>query len=160
MKNVGKQMPEPSNIQSREAPGLQSPGSNSHVQATTDLCEVQICIECSHPTRLGRWRNIPGGKNLLARIDEKISTGCLQERVTLRPVACLGNCKRRCRLSITGYKRWTWALGDADPAKDADAIIDVIRAWLASSSGLIAKQYRSPWLVKNTLARVPPVRRR
>lgn len=118
--------------------------------------EVQVCIECKHPSLIKRWSGVAGGSALLDAIVSKVSAHGLDNTFEFRPVACLGNCKHRCRMSVVGQGRWTWIVGDIHPVRDGDDIVEFLQAWLKADKGLIPKLCRSPWLVEKSLGRVPP----
>ncbi|MGO1120474.1 DUF1636 family protein [Rhodovibrionaceae bacterium A322] len=123
--------------------------------------EVQVCIECKHPNRVRRWRGQTGGQALHDRLCHSPALQALQDasldlEIRLRPVACLGNCARRCRVNLSGAGRWSWLLGSLHPEGEEAELLAVLEAWLQSDKGLIPKTRRSPWLVKKALGRVPP----
>ncbi len=118
--------------------------------------ELQVCIECKHPSLIGRWFDKPGGAALFNELNDVVTALGYDKTVLVRPVACLGNCNSRCRISVIGKKRWTWIFGDVLPVKDKLEIINFLELWLLSENGLIAKTSRSDWVKKKSLGRVPP----
>ena len=119
-------------------------------------CEIQICVECRHPSRLQRMRGAPGGTVLLATMERLLKGRDWPEDVATRPVSCMGNCSRRCRVSVVGEGRWTWTLGDIHPQQDGQFLVDFIAEWLAADTGLIPKARRSKKLKGRVLGRISP----
>lgn len=116
--------------------------------------ELQVCIECKHPSRIKQWQSKPGGKDLYDKLAHQLKA---TKVITVRPVACLGNCSCRCRVSVTGRNRWTWLLGDINPDKDISFVLSFVSDWLNADKGLIPKGSRSEKLIKKALGRVPPM---
>ncbi len=118
--------------------------------------EIQICVECKHPSRMKRMRGTEGGKLLLESVAREVGANGLESSFKIRPVACLGNCKRRSRITIVGRRRWTWSLGGLDPETDLSELMKFLRCWMEVETGLVPKAKRSKWLVKKALGRNPP----
>ncbi len=37
-------------------------------------CELQICIECKHPSRFKRWQGEVGGKFLIEKLEQQTTS--------------------------------------------------------------------------------------
>ncbi|UUX48567.1 DUF1636 domain-containing protein [Nisaea acidiphila] len=118
--------------------------------------EIQICIECTHP-HAGKRTAVTAGQRLLAATHDLLVAHPNAPEAVVRPVACLGNCRKRCRASILGPGRWSWSFGGLTPERGPAFLIDTLAAWHAAKSGLIPKPARSRELISKTLGRTAPL---
>jgi predicted metal-binding protein len=72
--------------------------------------------------------------------------------------ACLGNCRRRCRMSVAAPGRWAWLIGDIAPGDHLAPLCAFLDAWLASPDGAVPKDRRPEALRRKLIGRVAPVR--
>lgn len=118
---------------------------------------VHVCTNCKHPVYKSRRHGVIGGEALSHAVKTALVEHGLDGRVSVEEIPCLGNCKKRCRLSIAAPGRWSWLFGNIAPEDDLSEFIFVIREWLNIENGLIPKNERRKWLMRHTLGRVPPV---
>jgi len=118
---------------------------------------VHVCTHCRHPDYKARRQGKPGGEALPEALKTALEEQGLDHIFKIEPITCLGNCKKRCRLSVVAPGRWSWLIGDLSPQDDFIELMDFLRAWQAAENGLIPKEERSKWLLRHGLGRVPPV---
>ena len=109
--------------------------------------EVQVCIECG--TEKARLGERPAGEAVFALITALLAEPGL-EGLRLRQVARLGNCDADCRVALADPDRWSWMLGQVDPATDEALLREVLQLWLAAPKGLIPKVDRPDGLKDKT----------
>ena len=118
---------------------------------------LHVCINCTHPDYKSRKLKKAGGEAVLEILQSKIQESNSVQPITVKPIICLGNCGKRCRVSISGPKKWSWLFGELSPDKDLSEFIEVIEKWQEEPDGFILKEERSKWLVRHTLGRTPPL---
>ena len=118
---------------------------------------VHVCVNCTHPNSAKRRSGVAGGEAVFERLSELLEGEGLSDVFTIERVVCLGNCKKRCRVSVAAPGRWSWLVGEIAPETDLDEFVAFLRAWAGADAGLIPKDERSKWLQRKALGRVPPV---
>ena len=112
---------------------------------------VFICISCkgndASPERPGRLLCDAVTAGLRAR-DER--------GVTIKPVECLGVCKRPCTVALAGSGKWTYVVGDLDHAGSAGDVIAAALSFGATENGIIPWRERPQSFRKGLVARIPP----
>jgi predicted metal-binding protein len=76
--------------------------------------------------------------------------------VTIAEVDCLAVCTRPCTLALAGANKWTYLIGDLEPASHLEEIIAAVKGFVASENGIVAWRERPPSFRKGVVARVPP----
>ena len=117
---------------------------------------VQVCESCKDPDPAKRQHATGGGRRLLHELNALASAGALPSQIVVRAYSCLGNCERRCRLSVAGEGRWSWVFGDLDPILDVEPLLEFLRRWRKSPDGFLPKEDRPEGLRTKLLGRVPP----
>lgn len=118
------------------------------------MAEIQVCVECG--TKVVGLGEPPLGERLYDLVAGILETEG-HEALSLRKVACLGNCDAECRLVLADPDRWSWMLGDMDIETDEALLREVFRLWLEAPNGLIPKALRPQGLKDKALGRMPPV---
>ena len=112
---------------------------------------VFICISCkgndATPERPGRLLFDAVTAGLRAREDGG---------VTVKPVECLGVCKRPCTVALAGSGKWTYVVGDLDHAGHAGDVIAVALSFRATEDGIVPWRERPQSFRKGLVARIPP----
>lgn len=116
---------------------------------------IHVCTGCTHPDR-DRRESGPGGADLKVRLESLVAEAGLAGALRVVPYPCLGNCDRRCRLSIGGPSRWSWLFGDIAPDAMPGELLEFVRRWLLSPDGFLAKEDRPPAIRRMMIGRVPP----
>lgn len=76
--------------------------------------------------------------------------------VTVRPVQCLGVCKRQTTVAASAPDGYTFVFDDLDAATDAAALAAFVRSYRQSDYGLVPWRDRAEVLRRGLIARVPP----
>ncbi len=76
--------------------------------------------------------------------------------IAARPVECLAVCRRPATVALTAPGRWTYVVGDVDPATDAQDLVDGVIRYAQSDTGIVPWRERPPCLRRGIVARVPP----
>jgi predicted metal-binding protein len=77
--------------------------------------------------------------------------------VSVAAVDCLAVCKRPCTVALSGADKWTYLIGDIDPAAHADEIVAAAQRFAASDNGIVPWRERPMSFRKGVIARVPPL---
>ena len=97
------------------------------------------------------------GARLLAAVEQRL-TADGDDRIEVVPANCLSNCPRGCSAAVSGSGKWTYVIGDLDPDRHANDIIDFARLHQAHGQGVPEWRDRPEHVRKHTIARVPPVK--
>jgi predicted metal-binding protein len=124
-------------------------GSPGLADVTLFVCTACKRAQPDHPDGEDR----PGGA-LVAALAERL-TGA--PGITVTPVDCLCVCKRPCTLALKADGKFTYMIGDLDPAIHADEIVAATLAYQRSSNGIVAWRERPQCFRKGVIARVPPL---
>lgn len=116
---------------------------------------IHVCTGCTHPDRSKRETG-PGGADLKIRLEAMVEEAGLSRTLKVAGYPCLGNCDRRCRISIGGRSRWSWLFGDIEPDATPAEFLAFVRRWLASPDGFLAKEDRPPSIRRLMIGRIPP----
>ncbi len=112
---------------------------------------VFICISCkgtdANTEQPGRLLYDAVTAGLLAREDRG---------VTVKPVECLGVCKRPCTVALVESGKWTYVIGDLDHVGHADDVIAAALSFGATENGIIPWRERPQSFRKGLVARIPP----
>ncbi len=118
---------------------------------------VHVCTNCQHPDYKARRLRKTGGKALPEVLKAALEEQGLDHIFKIELITCLGNCKKRCRISVAAPERWSWLIGNLSPEDDFIELMNFLRAWQGAENGLIPKEERSKWLLRHGLGRVPPL---
>jgi predicted metal-binding protein len=86
-----------------------------------------------------------------------VAEGGLADALAVKPYACIGNCERRCRMSVGGPGRWSWLLGGVVPENPPDGLAAFLRRWVDAEDGFLHKDARPAPVRKLLIGRVPPL---
>lgn len=120
---------------------------------------IQVCTGCKDPDAARRRDGIGGGPAMLASI-AALAGGYAPpagSALAVRGYACLGNCRRRCRLSIAAAGRWSWLVGDLGPDDDLAPLRGFLDAWFASPDGAVPTPQRPPAIRRKLIGRIAPL---
>ena len=117
---------------------------------------VHVCTNCQHPDYKSRRQGKAGGEALPEALLKALEERKLDHLFKIDLITCLGNCKKRCRISVATPGRWSWLIGEISPEDDFKELMDFLEDWLDAENALIPKQERSKWLMQHGLGRVPP----
>jgi predicted metal-binding protein len=77
--------------------------------------------------------------------------------IQLKAVECLSVCKRACTIAVSAPDKWTYVIGDLDPARDMDALSDYLDAYARDPNGTPPLKQRPAAIRSGTIARIPPL---
>lgn len=116
---------------------------------------VHVCVGCDHPDRARRVEEL-AGVTLLRRVEAMMREAGLDDRLQVKTYACIGNCERRCRISVGGPGRWSWLFGNLAPEKLPDELATFLERWIEAPDGFLLKDARPAPIRKHLVGRVPP----
>ncbi|ESY86028.1 DUF1636 family protein [Mesorhizobium australicum] len=130
---------------SAETTDISSGGDDSLAGIT-----VIVCASCRDETGSDAR---PRAGELLA---EDTRQAALAEKIRVRTVECLGNCKRRLSAAILRDGCWSYVFGDLTTTSGADLVTGA-KLFATSSDGLIPWRGRPDSLKRGLVARIPPL---
>lgn len=77
--------------------------------------------------------------------------------IAVVPVECLSNCSKGCTAAFAGPGKWTYIIGDLDPAEHIADILAFARQHAAHPEGVPVWRERPAHIRRNVVARVPPL---
>ena len=115
---------------------------------------VSICTSC----RVGSGDDAvrPGRELLDATRAALGSQAGVQAGVLVRPVECLGVCKRPVTAAVSGADGFTFVFGDLDAASGAEALAHFARDYARTDYGFVPWRERPQVLRRSLVARIPP----
>ena len=111
---------------------------------------VIVCASCRDETGSDAH---PRAGEMLARDTRRAASG---EKISIRTVECLGNCKRRLSAAILRDGCWSYVFGDLTAASGADLVTGA-KLFATSTDGLIPWRGRPDSLKRGLVARIPPL---
>jgi predicted metal-binding protein len=78
--------------------------------------------------------------------------------IEIVPVECMSVCKRPVTVAFSAPDRWTYVCGEFGEG-DAPDILDHARAYAATPDGIIPWKIRPEHLKRNTISRLPPMKK-
>jgi predicted metal-binding protein len=137
-------------------PTAYSPGAGVQRGGTTT---VFVCISCGpNLTEAGAAPTADGtekpGASLVAALRARLAPDA---GLIIEPVECLAVCKRACTVALKADGKWTYIVGDLDPARHVDEILAAATAYDRSDNGIVAWRERPQTFRKGVIARVPPI---
>lgn len=109
---------------------------------------ILVCSSCRGPD--GAEARPRPGERLAEAVREAAGNA-----LPVRPVECLGNCKRRLSAALASPDAWTYVFGDLSETSAAD-LIDGARLLSAAADGLLPWRGRPDSLKRGLVARIPP----
>jgi predicted metal-binding protein len=79
------------------------------------------------------------------------------EGISAKGIECLAVCKRPCTLALTSAAKWTYIIGDLDPATHTGDVVAMALAFQRSPNGIVPWAERPAPFRKGVIARVPPL---
>ena len=117
---------------------------------------VFVCTSCRR--RVGEGEGPEAfdrpGAGLAAALQSRLSN---ERAIEVVAVDCLAVCKRPCTVAVTGPDKWTYLVGDLDPDAHVGEIEAAVRAFAATSNGIVPWKERPQTFRKGVVARVPPI---
>lgn len=98
----------------------------------------------------------PAGAVLHEAVQGLAEGDAMLEQVAVRPVKCLGNCKRGLSAALIHRDGWTYVFGDLT-SESAEDLLTGARLFLTTTDGILPWRGRPDVLKRNMVARVPPL---
>jgi predicted metal-binding protein len=114
---------------------------------------VFVCTTCRLVVEDGDSPENRPGIAFAEALREKLSG---DSDVDVRDVECLAVCKRACTVALTADGKWTYLVGDLDLIANMDDVAAMVRAYAASTNGIVAWRERPQCFRSGVIARVPP----
>ncbi|HEX4181094.1 MAG TPA: DUF1636 domain-containing protein [Caulobacteraceae bacterium] len=113
---------------------------------------LAVCVTCKADLEIEEGEARPG-----RRLYDALVERCVGDDlpVDLMPVECLSLCESGCSAAISVTGKWSYLLGDLDPAL-ADDLLTYARAYAISKTGLVLPSKRPASLATMVKARMPP----
>ncbi|MGE0499817.1 MAG: DUF1636 family protein [Rhizobiaceae bacterium] len=108
---------------------------------------IVVCDSCLHQASP---ETAERGGSLLARVAE-----AADPEISVRSIACLGNCKRRLSAALLRDNSWSYVFGDLTEESAADLVAGA-RLFAASPDALLPWRGRPEALKRGLVARIPP----
>jgi len=112
-----------------------------------------VCTTCRVPTGPGEDQFTTPGQGFARNLCEALAG---EPGVDVVEVECLAVCKRACTVGLAGPGKWTYVIGDLSEAIIASEVVPAVRAYAASSNGIVAWKERPVSFRKGVIARIPP----
>lgn len=109
---------------------------------------VSVCTTCRAASCAGEP---PVGDAMLAALREQAPD------VTVRPVQCLGVCRRPATVAVSAREGYTFVFGDLDPLEGAAAIAAFARSYQETDYGFVPWAVRPHSLRTRLVARIPSI---
>ncbi|RWD97498.1 DUF1636 family protein [Mesorhizobium sp.] len=122
---------------------------SSEPDALADVTVI-VCSSCRDETGSDAH---PRAGALLAEDTRRAVSG---EKIRIRTVECLGNCKRRLSAALLRDGCWSYVFGDLDATSGADLVTGA-KLFATSTDGLIPWRGRPDSLKRGLVARIPPL---
>lgn len=110
---------------------------------------VSVCTTC---------RSAAGDKDIGPRVLDAVKTAlnASGSDAILRPVQCLGVCKRPATVAVSGADGYTFVFGDLDADSGPDAIASFVQSYRLAEHGFVPWRERAEPLRRGLVARIPP----
>ena len=109
---------------------------------------VSVCISCK--------ANDGSGVVVGPEMFEATQSALGDAGVMVRPVQCLGVCKRPATVAVTSPDGYTFLFGDLQTGSGTAALLSFVKSYQKSDYGLVPWRERAEVLRKGMVARVPP----
>ncbi|RFB76395.1 DUF1636 family protein [Methylovirgula sp. 4M-Z18] len=120
--------------------------------APTSGATLYFCVTCKGTFNADERPGAALYEAVLAKWPEQA-----RDAVEIKTVECLSVCKRPATLALAAPGKWTYVIGDLDPAVHADDIVDGALKFAASPDGVIPWRERPQCFRKGVISRVPPL---
>jgi predicted metal-binding protein len=112
---------------------------------------VSVCITCRS---MAEGEEIKLGPALIDALQAALATDATA--VVVRPVQCLGVCRRPTTVAVSGPDAFTFVFGDMNPETGPEAIASFVRSYRAADYGFVPWRERPEVVRRGLVARLPP----
>lgn len=120
----------------------------------TPELEIYICGAC-RPKNADADSPLRPGRDLAADLARKLAIDGLEKRFELKIMQCMSVCSRPATCSIVSPGKFTYTIGDLDPATAADDIITFAKFYAETPDGIPAWRDRPEQIRQGTISRTP-----
>ena len=134
-----------------ESEGLASAQDGAPDRTPGDPVIVSVCVTCRSMTEAGETKF---GPPLIDALQAALATG--NTGVVVRPVECLGVCKRPLTVAVSGPDGYTFVFGDLEAGAGAAALAAFVQSYRDADYGFVPWRERPAVLRRGLVARLPP----
>lgn len=109
---------------------------------------VSVCVSC----RGKAGEPSCAGEDLITALRAELGAG----DISVRPVQCLGVCRRPITAAVSAADGYTFLFGDLEPAGAAAALARFVRSYRHAAYGFLPWRERAEVLPRGLVARLPP----
>lgn len=117
---------------------------------------VFVCTTCRRTGEAADPMEARSGSRLLKKLQDDLGPDA--DGLHLVAVECLSNCTQSATVAIAAPDKWTYVIGNLDPAEHAGDVLAFARLHQAHADGVPVWRERPQFVRKNTIARVPPLK--
>jgi predicted metal-binding protein len=114
--------------------------------------DVFVCVSCK-----GDADGAPGPAQEFVSALQRGLAKAGADGIIAKGVECLAVCKRPCTLALAAADKWTYIVGDLDPATHTQDVVAMALAFQRSPNGIVPWAERPTPFRKGVIARVPPL---
>ncbi len=117
---------------------------------------LHVCTSCRPAENPG---DDPGdtaarpGQDMLAWLSAAIPADA---QISLHGANCLSVCKRPCTIAVSAPGKWSYVIGNLEPARDGAALLDYLAQYAAAADGVTPLRQRPAPIRAGIIARLPP----
>jgi predicted metal-binding protein len=111
---------------------------------------VSVCVSC----RGKNGEPSCAGEDLITALRAELGSDAGD--ITVRPVQCLGVCRRPTTAAVSAADGYTFLFGDLEPADAAAALARFVRSYRDAAYGFVPWRERGEVLRRGLVARLPP----
>jgi predicted metal-binding protein len=123
-------------------------------QAQPAVVHLMVCAACGEDLDPNPSNGVCRGAALIEALHARLDP---DGHIKVAPTPCLAVCDRPVTVAFCSPGRWSYVIGDVDPACDSDAIIAVADAISRSPLGVPAMADRPSCFTRGVICRLPPV---
>lgn len=77
-------------------------------------------------------------------------------QISLHGANCLSVCKRPCTIAVSAPGKWSYVIGNLEPARDGAALLDYLAQYAVAADGVTPLRQRPAAIRAGIIARMPP----
>lgn len=120
----------------------------------TPELEIYICGVCRPKNAEASDEGRPG-RDLAFNLQEELREQQLDQRFSLKMMQCMSVCKKPATICIVSPGKFTYTIGDLDPATATSDIITFAKFYAESEDGIPSFSDRPEAIKQGTIARTP-----
>lgn len=113
---------------------------------------VFICTSCKSTVNPG----LLPGRALIDAMVVRLGADA-DNAVSVKGIECMAVCKRPCTIALAGSGKWTYVVGDLNPAEHVDDLFSMSLKYAGSEDGIVPWRERPQIFRKGMISRVPPL---